>query len=411
MGAVTLARFPIVIFWLVPVSMVAFVYAPVLHYEALVLLLAFVMALEALHRFSSNRLTRPHPLVARYGLFLLTLLPALPHVGSMWRFGSALKIYVVGFVAFLVARRAAARWGRSVLLWGPVTFIGLTTVMLTERAATLGIPTVRAVDERSYLSTLPWGSSNYVAAVTVLCLPVFVHLIRVGGRRMRLAAVAIMGSSLVAMFLTTSRGGFLLSTLYLATLAIRTRRARLTVTLLAGVLVVGMVMTPLGQGLIGRFSDQRGADSIVFRIWIWSEAWNRGVAAFPFGVGAGQGVVRNDMLGAADPHSFMLHLFGESGVLSVLAWLLVFATLWRMAGRLRTSEAARSAGMVMRDTLALALINSMFEPTLVGNLYHLLFWWLMGIYVADEGWVRPAPAEVRRAAPAPAGAAIPPTAR
>ncbi len=161
---------PLIIFWAVPISMYWFVYMPVMHYEALALLAAGVTGARNLARMRLRRVVIP-ALEGRYLLFLLAILPGLLVATSTWRYFGSYKIYVVGLLGFEAARRGARRLGHEALLWGPAVFLGMSAAMLTLRVMTSGIPSFKGIALRSYLSTLPWGSSNYVAAVMVLGPP------------------------------------------------------------------------------------------------------------------------------------------------------------------------------------------------------------------------------------------------
>ncbi len=43
-------------------------------------------------------------------------------------------------------------------------------------------------------------------------------------------------------------------------------------------------------------------------------------------------------------------------------------------------ERTRTIGSAAIGTLSLTFFNMLFEPTMNGNLYHLMFWWIIGIY-------------------------------
>ena len=375
-----LMNMPILVLWLVPLSMAAFIYLPVMHYEILVLLLAGGLLLQAARQPVRLRLAL-QPIEWRYGLFLLALLPSVVNATNLWRFGGMVKIYVMGLIGFEVSRRAAARFGREALIWGPLLFVALTSAMLTLRIGQSGVPSFRSLELRTYLTQLPWGSSNYVAAVIVLCMPAMVYVIRVASGWRRGAAVGVLTWSLATMLLTVSRGGFVLSVAYLGPLLLRSRRSLWIAIGVAAAAVAVLALTPPGRAIAERFTNASSTESILWRMLIWKLAWARGLRHLPLGIGAGQGLGdRGDLLGPADPHNFLLTLFSEDGVLGVLTWLSVFAALWHTQRRLCSSPESMHVGGAMRATLVLVFINMLFEPTMTGNLYHMLFWWLMGIY-------------------------------
>ncbi len=380
-----LARAPLFILWLVPVSMTVFYYMPLLHYEALVLIVAGVTLISALPRLGPRDLLL-ESIEWRYGLFLVALLPGLAGSLSPWRFFGTLKMYLVGFLGFEVARRGARHYGREAMLWGPALFCLITSGMLVTRVAELGLPGFKSVLLRTYITHLPWGTSNYVAAVLVLCMPGLVLLIGESptASLRRGVAVGALAASLGTLLFTTSRGGFLLSVAYLLTLSLRMRRSIWVFLIGAAGFGAALVATPFGRGSIARFTNQQSLDSVIFRVRIWGAAWERGISHLPLGVGAGQGVLQDDKLQWMDPHSFPLTLFSEGGPLVLATWLWVLLALWGASRRLKAEPGRRSAGHALRATLVLAFFNSLFEPTFTGNLYFLLFWWLAGIFEAVE---------------------------
>ena len=379
--AIMLTSIPVAAFWLVPISLCWPTYLPVRHYELLVIALAAVMLLGTPRGGGRARLSL-QPVELRYLVFLAVLLTGIPAALSVWRFGGAFKVYVVGIAAFEVARHASRRYGREAMLWGPLVLVLITVAMLGTRMLESGVPGFKSIALRSYLSRLSWGSSNYVAAVMVLCLPALTLLVREcpARSRRRWFALGAVLASLATMFLTLSRGGFVLSAIYLLTLTGVARRSGWKLGLAVAAALGILIATPLGGAALARFTNAQSLDSILARVHIWTAAWERGVTHLPFGVGAGQGWIQTDKLQWIDPHDFPLTLFSESGPLGLAAWLWIMVAVWGASTRLLHDAGSRAAGGAMRATLVLALLNSLFEPTLVGNLYHLLFWWLLGIY-------------------------------
>lgn len=393
----TLQQSPVVILWLIPVSLSVYAYLPVQHYEILVFVVAALMLASRIREGDWPRIVL-QPLEVRYLVFLATTLLGVPAAMSVYRYGGALKIYVVGLLAFEITRRAARRFGRATLLWGPVTFVAITVAQLALRFAGSGVPVFKSILLRSYLSLLPWGSSNYVSAVMVLCLPGVVLLFQESaGRPLRQAGVlAIILASLATMLFTLSRGGFVTSAVYLAWLMLSGRRIPWKVLIGFALAIALVAVTPLGHALLERFTNGQSQDSLIARGMIWNAALERGIKHLPFGIGLGQGWLQTDALQNLDCHDFPLTLFSETGPLGLLAWLWMYLAAWRAAGRLAKAPASAAAGFALRATLVLAFLNSLFEPTFTGNLYHLLFWWLVGIY---HGTGEPADVPVRAPAP------------
>jgi O-antigen ligase len=378
--ALLLRAAPVLLFWSVPASMYWFTYMPLMHYEFLALLCAAFTLISSPLRVRADRLRIP-ALEGRYLLFLLALLPGLLVAISPWRFFAAFKLFALGLVGFEAARRGARRLGHEALLWGPAIFMAISSGMMLMKVAASGIPGFKSAALRSYLSEMPWGGSNYVAAVMVLCLPAMVLLARTSpahGWRRR-TAVAITALTLAALLVTSSRGGFALAAGYLVLLAVHNRRSLIPVAGAAVAFGFAVFATSVGQGMLGRFSSARSWDSAGFRVMIWQSAFERGWSHLPFGVGAGQGLIQEDRLQQIDPHNFLLQLFSESGPIAIVLWLWLIAAVWSRAVRIRRDPATPALGDAALGTVALMFLNMLFEPTMSGNVYHLLFWWIVGI--------------------------------
>jgi hypothetical protein len=377
----TLQVAPVLLFWLVPASMPWFTYLPLLHYEALVVLLAGLLAISAL--FRRNRLPlRLEAVEIQYLLFLLAATPGLINVISLWRYIGALKLYVVGLLGFEVARRGAARLGREAMLWGPAFFCLITLFQVVQRVVVSGVPSFKTTALRTYLTDLPWGHANGVASVVAICMPAMLLLVSLvpRGSVRQWIALGVMVSNFVVILWTGSRGVFLLLVGYILLQTVVVRRS-IWITLVVVVTVVGALMvTPVGKGLALRFVGPQATQSLAFRAFAWQMAWTRGISHFPVGIGAGQGLVQNDELQAEDPHDFVLTLFSELGVIATLIWIWMFVGLFRRAWRMRRWSGMPAVGGAMMGTLGIECLNMLFDPTLNGNLHHLLFWWLIGIY-------------------------------
>jgi hypothetical protein len=377
--AFVLRTSPILLYWLVPASMVLDFKRAVQAYDILVLLLASATLLAA---YSKTRLAdvRLQPIEWRALLLMAIFFTAFLGPVDATRFQHALKLYSMGFLAFETARWAVPRLGRAGLAWGPAIFCGITSLELFGRLRASGIPSFKSVVLRTYITDLSWGSSNYVAAALVVCLPVLMFLLRSlpRGSTRRWLVTAVVAGTLGSLLITSSRGGFVLAAGYFLLEGVRVRRAGWIGIAGAIAAVLVLALSPLGQGLVARFTNEQSSASVLARIAIWANAFERGMEHLPFGVGAGQGILQQDRLALIDPHNFMLTLFSETGPLGLMAWLWILAALWSAARRLRKQPSTRLAGNSLRATFLVAILNSLFEPTFPGYLYVVLFWWIAG---------------------------------
>lgn len=391
-------RAPIVLFALFPLTMLWFVDAPVEPFDLALVTLATVSVLPILSR-PACPILRPRGIALWYSLFLLCLLTTLAAPFNATRLIAVTKMYVIGLVAYGVARYGASRFGRRPLVWGLVLFAGATDAMLILRHAASGVGAGQIMSRRTLLTDLSWGTSNYVAAVLVALLPTALYLLRSpdAGRNSRRLGVAAFATQLAGVLYTTSRGGFLLALGTLLYAMRGTWKVPWKLVLGSAAALAMVLFTPLGVGILGRFSDPQGIFSIAARWAVWGAAWERGVTNLPFGIGHGQGLVHGDKLGDIDPHNFPLTLFSEGGPLALLLWLTLMAAVWRRGRALAGSPGTRAAGQSLALLAVLAFLNSLFEPTFPGYFYHTLFWWSVGVF--DAAGPEPGPRTALPSAP------------
>jgi hypothetical protein len=377
---------PLLLVWAVPVSMCFFVYLPLLHFEALTLLL---FGIGAIPRLRTARLKdlKLDAVQWKWLLLLLAMLPGYLAVVNQWRFFGTLKMYVVGWIGFELARRLSRTFGREAVLWGPAFFCLITTAQVVVQIVRSGVPAFKVVAMRTAVTDLGWAHANGVASALIVCTPALMYLVRISapGSWRRSLAISGVVSVLVTSLLVAARGPFLIIIGYFLATMIRLKRS--AVAALAGVGVVALLLafSPIGQGLVERFTGPEVLMSAFFRVQAWDVAYHRGVEHFPWGIGAGQGQMQNDELLDEDPHNYLISLFSEVGLPATLIWLWLFATLWKRGARLRARRETALVGRALVGTLGISLINALFDPTLISNTIHLLFWWVLGALEAGQG--------------------------
>ncbi len=381
--ALAMRGLPVLLFWAAPVLIISPLYLPVLPYEALIVVLALPLLGNAL----TGLVVRAPLLDAiqwRYALFLLLLLPGAIVATSWWRFLGHFKMFALGWLAFEITRRAVPRFGREALLWGPALFCGATFVQLLVTMVLSGVPLFKSVELRTMVTDVGWMHANGIPSIMLLCAPSMLLLVRLTPARSwrRAAALAGLVSPFAVSLLVAARGPFLLTAGYLLIVAVRVRHSWWLGLAVVALITTPLLWTPLGQGLVERFTNVHALESTLYRFTSWGIAWKRGVTHLPWGLGAGQGVLQNDALLDEDPHNFALTLFSETGPLATLAWFWMMFVLWRHAGSRRRSDGDTGAATALRGTLALGLLNSMFEPTLKSNQMYHLFWWNLGLLEA-----------------------------
>ena len=306
--------------------------------------------------------------------------------GSTWWWMFGVRKAGMGFLALWTAWRVARFVGGRDLRFGiTLTAMAIALYVLIKAAAWGALSSNGWVDRK--LSTdVGWGTSNYLAALLVLTLPTALEVaLRDPRPAVRVLAWLPMPLAMLMMTATASRGGILL-VLAIALLSIFRRRASgRTLVFVVMVAVVGVLgaIAPAGSRLISRFTDARELGSVVIRLMYFREGWRRMVAAWPWGLGIGQGYVTIDRLGAIDPHDYWLVVGSELGLVGLVLWAGVLFLLWRRAGRLLRDPRDASAGWSLRLTFVLAFVNCLFEPTFSGLQYQFLFFWIAGCYLGS----------------------------
>jgi len=226
-----------------------------------------------------------------------------------------------------------------------------------------------------------WGTSNYIAAILALMVPIGLH-VAAGDRRriVRLLGWASVLLSTVVVGIAASRGGALLLAVTIVVFLLRGRlKAGGIVAIGAMVVLTGALLsTQAGVRFVERFTDPKELGSIVVRLMVWREGWRRLVEHFPWGMGLGQGYGFPDRLATEDPHNYWLTIGTELGLFGLLLWAGVTIATWRAIRRMTSDPVTRGRGITLRFTFVIAQINCLFEPTFAGLHYQFLYFWILG---------------------------------
>lgn len=264
---------------------------------------------------------------------------------------------------------AGRRWGglweeRSWIDVGLMIFAGITCVSLVVIAAAAG-----SVSEFHRASVLPWGASNYVAGVLVVCA-----LLLWARHRVVRAAGTLSVIAGVVSILTLSRGAFVAlgaGMLVLLWNAGRTSLSRLTLRVFSGAVLF------LGVFGMERITAQRSVggydpgSNISARFELYELAWHQFFASPIVGTG---------WLGMRDPafatlghsvsfaHNIVLSFLQIGGLLGLI-WLVILGKAalrcWRTAP-------------VLRPALAASLAIAMTDPFFEGSVAALVSWLVIG---------------------------------
>jgi hypothetical protein len=277
-----------------------------------------------------------------------------------------------------------ARWvRRPVFEAGLVaSAFSLTLAALARRQAS-GLSESELRIDRASATDLGWGTANAIATILLVLSPVLLEIgLRSRERWLRLAAWPALVLTALYQVVNASRaaavlfiGGVIAQSLG------RSVRRRLAWALgLAGGLTA-LLMSPLGEGLLMRFTNLRDLGSMVVRIWYLRTAWQRTLENLPWGIGLGQGLSYPDHLQRIDPHNYWLVLSSELGLPGVLLWTVVLVVLWRRLARLARTPGWEGIGLALQVAFWLSQLHTLVEPTFQGVQYQFLYFWVMGGYL------------------------------
>jgi hypothetical protein len=367
-------------------------------------------------------------------LALLQIVTGLRHrAGWVWRL-SAVESFNLGFVAwayftgmwahdFSWYANGVHRLAVGVLaLWSGLrlarfvpraTFeigLGLGAVTLAVSALTKRVSLGRSEEvlafDRAQATDLGWGTANYIATLLLLLSPLLLAIVLRPGRVVaRVAAGAAYVLIGIMQGVIASRAAAVLFFVgsFVLLFGRRSRRDVAIAIAIAGVLI-GILVSPLGQSILFRFTSLRELGSMAVRVWYLRVAWTRVVENFPFGFGLSQGWTYSDRLYGIDPHNFWFAVASELGLPGLLLWIGLLIAVWRAISRIARDPAWQGVGRALQVAFWLGQFHTLVEPTFQGVHYQFLYFWLFGGYLGYH-------AAAARAAAAPAPSPRPDSSR
>ena len=353
--------------------------------------------------------------VALFALLAILLLHSRRDARSARRF-RALDPVEVAFCAWLGWAAISALWSKELLWWGfgirklIIAGVALFTARRFAREtqsgdlevgvtfaalAIAGVTLVKAVANgaspggtgfsRTDATDVGWGTSNYIAALLALCAPTALHVAMHHRRAWaRLLGWFVLPFTAVVVAVAASRGGALL---IVGASAFTLMRARTKygpwLWLGFAAALALLLLGPGGQVLVDRFANVRDFGSVVVRLMLYRAGWRRLLAAWPGGLGCGQGFVTPDALGATDAHNYWLMVGGELGLVGLVLWSALLITLWKRISLAGREPGGATRAHALRVTFVIAQLNCLFEPTFSGLQYQFLFFWIVGAFLGQ----------------------------
>jgi O-antigen ligase len=293
-----------------------------------------------------------------------------------------LKIIVLLLAAFLAGRRLIATSRSSVFIRCIAMLAPLISLELAATLLRRGLPLSFLLTRSVALTDLGWGTSNYIAAVAALSTACAVPLAFYGRAWERCLGVLSIGAAVFVSIITISRGGTLAILVgLLVGAAVEARRRFFLAVGLLGVLASVYIMSPLGQASIARFVDPQQLPSIGARLLYYQETLRIiGEHRF-FGVGPNQIPHHSTIEIDPNPHNFLLKNAADLGLPGLALYLLMltlaFASAFKLIRQARERD-ERILALAFLLTLAIAVTNASYEPTLESSVYGTVFWMTVG---------------------------------
>ncbi len=260
--------------------------------------------------------------------------------------------------------------------------LSLTLAALAHRQ-TIAQSQSRLLFNRAAATDLGWGTANYIATILLVLSPMLVELgLHSRQRWQRITAWPAIAVVAVYQVLNASRAAAVLFFGgVIAQYAAGPMRRRLAWILGLTALVAAVLMSPLSEVLLKRFTSPRDVGSMLVRVWYARAAWQRTVDNLPWGIGAGQGWTYPDHLQNVDPHDYWLAVSSELGVPGVLLWIVVLVLLWRRITAVARTPGWHGIGRGLQVAFWLSQLHTIVEPTFQGIHYQFIYFWVMGGYL------------------------------
>lgn len=357
------------------------------------IVIGVVFVLWGAHMLS--REGRRELITSRIGSLLL-LLGGLMVVSGLWvesfeKWIIALRVVFFQFAMFFLTINLINTRERALtaLRW----FLGFAFIVSAAILTTvIAIPyNELVVLNRAWIRT-SMGALSYVAALAALCAPVIVGLYYLA-RNERERLFASLGYVVVVTSLLYAAGkAAMLSALAgVVIIFARVRERRwyfLSLTILS-VLLFAVLSTSI-QGEAGSYTLQRLQESAVdnstqFRLLELRSAGKIISEHLLLGTGWGNikvAYLRETGFYDGDANNIFIQIMGELGIFGLIIFVFLIGQLVRMLWWSKTSSVKKMPILpVMYSALFVtAGINAMFEVTIIGLFYGIVFWYLIGIF-------------------------------
>jgi hypothetical protein len=300
------------------------------------------------------------------GLFLLGARRLVEGWFTMW-------------VAYRIAAFVDRRWFEAGIMMCVLSLSGTAL----WRQYSQGLSEAQLYTDRASATDLGWGTANFIASLFLVTIPpILVVALRSRDSWMRILAWLSVALAGVLQVLIASRAAavLFLGGGFIQIAWTRLRRRGLAIVAWA-VIATALLLSPVGEMFLSRFSNPRDLGSIVIRFWYWRVAWQRTVDHQPWGMGLNQGAGYSDHLADVDPHNYWLVLGSELGGIGTALWIAVQVVLWLQLRAMQRTPGWETMSRALMVGFWLSQLHTLVEPTFQGVQYQYLYFWVFGGYL------------------------------
>ncbi|HVP36193.1 MAG TPA: O-antigen ligase family protein [Terriglobales bacterium] len=294
------------------------------------------------------------------------------------------RITLYGFITFFAARSFIKNNKQLRIAFLLIPIYGLLLILQMAAGFARHHPELLTFSFSRKEADVSWGSTNYLAALLVLVIPLTLSLFfTVRKIRWKILLFALITTMIIGVFWTVSRTGALCLGIIVITWLLNLNKRKVLV-LLAVLLMAYLLLIPFINKVESRFSSHDVASylSALERYNLWEGSWKIFKQNPLIGVGMYNAEVVTFLKSrSTDPHNLVLKSLAETGIIGFILLLLIFQELFRKVFLFRKRIKGTSTDRIIYTgflaTLSVSVFNRMLE--VIGDRYEILFWFIMGL--------------------------------
>ena len=248
------------------------------------------------------------------------------------------RIVLYGFITFFATRSFIKNDKQLRIAFFLVPVYGLLLILQMTASFAQHHPELLTFSFSRKEADVSWGSTNYLAALLILVLPLTLSLFFTFRKvRWKILLLFFIASMTIGVFWTVSRTGALCLVIIVITLLFSLNK-RKALILLAGLLVAYLLMNPFINKVASRFSanDAVSYFSALERYCMWEGSWKIFKQNPIIGVGMYNAEVVTVLRSkSTDPHNIILKSLAETGIVGFVLLLLIFKEVFKKLFKFR----------------------------------------------------------------------------